>query len=74
MFAEVKMSKQLGTVKWFNDAKGFGFIRSDEAEYFVHYSEIRGSGYRKLDEGQEVTFEPNQGDRGAFAKNVEVVQ
>lgn len=51
------MERLSGTVKWFADEKGFGFIRCDDGrELFVHYSQIRGSGHRRIDEGQAVTF------------------
>lgn len=61
-----------GKVKWFNATKGFGFIVSEEGkDVFVHYSAIAGDGYKTLEEGQEVTFEVEQGERGQLAKNVE---
>ncbi|MFD1431514.1 MULTISPECIES: cold-shock protein [Lacticaseibacillus] len=60
-----------GTVKWFNADKGYGFItREDGSDVFVHFSAIQGDGYKTLDEGQSVTFEVEQGDRGAQAVNV----
>ena len=60
-----------GTVKWFNDAKGYGFIeRPDGADVFVHYSAIAGSGFRSLDEGQAVEFDVVQGPKGQQAANV----
>ena len=60
-----------GTVKWFNDAKGFGFIeQSDGPDVFVHYSAIQGSGFRTLSEGQSVEFETEMGPKGPAAKNV----
>ena len=62
----------LGTVKWFNDAKGFGFIQREEGpDVFVHYSAIRGDGFRTLQEGQEVQFDLYEGDKGPQAQNVE---
>jgi len=65
------MSK--GTVKWFNDDKGFGFIEQEDGEdVFAHYSEIIGDGYKSLSEGQEVTFDLEQGEKGPKALNVEV--
>lgn len=60
-----------GRVKWFNAEKGFGFIERDGGEdVFVHFSAIQGDGYRTLDEGQEVTFEIENGQRGPQAANV----
>jgi CspA family cold shock protein len=63
------MSK--GTVKWFNDAKGYGFIQqSGGDDVFVHFSAIIGEGFRTLQEGEEVEFEVNKTDRGLQAANV----
>jgi CspA family cold shock protein len=63
-----------GTVKWFNDQKGFGFIeQEDGADVFVHHSAIVASGFRSLSEGDRVTFEVEQGPKGPSAKNVTVV-
>jgi len=63
-----------GTVKWFDDDKGFGFIEQEDGEdAFVHYSEIAEEGYKSLEEGQEVEFEVEQGDKGPKAINVEVI-
>ncbi|KRL41617.1 MULTISPECIES: cold-shock protein [Lacticaseibacillus] len=60
-----------GTVKWFNAEKGYGFItRQDGSDVFVHFSAIQGDGYKTLEEGQAVSFEVEQGDRGAQAVNV----
>jgi CspA family cold shock protein len=60
-----------GKVKWFNDAKGYGFIeRPDGDDVFVHYSAIQGSGFRSLSEGQEVEFEVVEGPKGKQAANV----
>lgn len=66
------MSEQLtGTVKWFNDDKGFGFIQqSNGPDVFVHFSAINGTGRRSLAEGQEVTFEVTDGQKGPQANNV----
>ncbi|MBW3563737.1 MAG: cold-shock protein [Acidobacteria bacterium] len=63
-----------GTVKWFNDAKGFGFITSESGEdVFVHYSAIQGNGFRSLAEGAAVEFDVTQGPKGLQASNVETV-
>ncbi len=60
-----------GTVKWFNDAKGFGFITSDEGQdVFVHYSAIQSDGFRSLAEGDAVSFETEDGPKGPKAVNV----
>ena len=65
----------LGTVKWFNDAKGFGFIKQDnQPDVFVHYSQIAGDGFRTLEEGQSVQFELKEGGKGLFAENVSKVE
>lgn len=64
----------LGTVKWFNGGKGYGFIERDEGDdVFVHYSAIDGVGYRNLDEGQRVEFNVEQGAKGLQATNVVIV-
>ena len=64
----------LGTVKWFNDAKGYGFIsRQDGKDVFVHYSVIIGDGFRTLTQGQQVQYEEKEGQRGLFAENVQKV-
>jgi CspA family cold shock protein len=62
---------QQGTVKWFNAEKGFGFIEVEGGDdVFVHFSAIQGDGFKSLDEGQKVTFEVEQGQRGPQATNV----
>ena len=61
-----------GTVKWFSDQKGFGFIEQEEgSDVFVHYSAINGTGYRTLSEGDKVTFEVEEGNKGLAAVNVD---
>jgi CspA family cold shock protein len=61
----------VGTVKWFNENKGFGFIKQEEGpDVFVHYSEISGEGFKTLNEGEEVEFEIIEGDKGPKATNV----
>jgi CspA family cold shock protein len=65
----VEMSE--GTVKWFNDAKGYGFIaREDGSDLFVHHSGIQSDGFKSLDEGAKVTFEVVDGPKGPSATNV----
>ena len=60
-----------GTVKWFNDSKGFGFITcEDGTEVFVHHTAIQASGFRSLHEGQNVEFDVKQGPKGQQAENV----
>ncbi len=61
-----------GTVKWFNDSKGFGFLTRDDGEkdVFVHYSAIQGDGFKSLTEGQRVEFEVVEGGKGPAAENV----
>lgn len=64
----------IGTVKWFNAEKGFGFISRDNGDdIFVHFSAIQGDGYKSLDEGQEVSFDITQGNKGEQAANVSVI-
>ncbi len=63
-----------GTVKWFNEAKGYGFVTPDEGnDVFVHFSAIQGDGFKTLAEGQRVEFEVVQGDKGPQAANVEKI-
>ncbi len=61
-----------GIVKWFSDKKGYGFIEQEDGEdVFVHHADIEGTGFKTLAEGERVTFEIEQSDRGLKAKNVE---
>ncbi len=64
--------RQIGTVKWFNDAKGFGFISRDSGDdVFVHFRAIQGTGFRSLQEGQKVSFKVVQGQKGLQAEEVQ---
>ena len=63
--------RETGSVKWFNDAKGYGFItRANGGDVFVHYSAIRGEGFRSLGEGQQCEFEVVEGQKGPQAQDV----
>lgn len=63
-----------GTVKWFNEAKGFGFITQDDGtDVFAHFSAIQGDGFKTLDEGQEVSFDVVEGEKGPKAENIQKV-
>jgi len=65
------MSKTTGTVKWFNESKGFGFIQQDNGpDVFAHYSAIQGSGFKTLAEGQRVEFTVSQGQKGPQASDI----
>ncbi|MBZ0181972.1 MAG: cold-shock protein [Melioribacteraceae bacterium] len=66
--------REVGTVKWFNNAKGFGFIQRESGEdVFVHFSSIVSEGYKSLKEGQKVEFKLGQGEKGPQAQNVQPV-
>ncbi|HSN19031.1 MAG TPA: cold-shock protein [Usitatibacter sp.] len=64
-----------GTVKWFNDAKGFGFITPDDGgkDLFAHHTEIQANGFKSLKEGQKVEFEPQQGAKGPAAGKIRAI-
>ncbi len=65
----------MGTVKWFNESKGYGFIQQENGpDVFVHYSAIKGDGYKTLAEGQKVEFEVVDGEKGPKASNVVKIQ
>lgn len=68
-------TNQTGTVKWFNEGKGFGFIAQDNGgnDLFAHFSEIRGSGFKTLLENQRVEFDITQGQKGLQAANIRVI-
>ncbi len=67
--------RETGTVKWFNDSKGYGFIQREQGEdVFVHFRAIRGEGHRSLEDGQSVEFTVTQGQKGLQAEDVDVVQ
>ena len=69
------MARELGTVKWFNNSKGYGFIQRDAGgDVFVHFRAIQGDGYRTLVEGQRVEFSVTQGQKGLQAEDVSVVE
>ncbi len=68
------MSDRLtGTVKWFNEGKGFGFLESGGKDYFAHFSAISGDGFKTLNEGASVSFKPAQGAKGPQAEEIEVL-
>jgi len=66
-------ARETGTVKWFNDAKGYGFIQAKGRDYFVHFTDIRADGHRTLTEQQAVEFTPEQTEKGRKAVDVVAV-
>ncbi len=71
---EIEKQMEQGTVKWFNDAKGFGFIsRQNGEDVFVHFSAIQSNGFRSLQEGQAVSFDVKRGAKGWQAENVQIL-
>ena len=68
------MSQTTGTVKWFNDAKGFGFIEQENGpDVFAHFRQIKAEGFKSLREGQKVQFTVTDGQKGPQAENIEVI-
>ncbi|MCH8553326.1 MAG: cold-shock protein [Natronospirillum sp.] len=68
------MSSVTGTVKWFNEAKGFGFIEQESGkDVFAHFSAIVGTGFKTLTEGQAVSFDVTQGQKGLQAENIQAI-
>ena len=73
LLGKFTMSEKIqGTVKWFNESKGFGFIESEGKDYFVHFSAIQSDGFKTLAEGASVLFKATQGQKGPQAEEVEV--
>jgi len=64
---------QQGIVKWFDDQRGFGFIKAEDKEYFVHYKGISGTGFKTLKEGDQVRFETEKSPKGLTAVNVQII-
>jgi len=68
-------AREKGTVKWFNNSKGFGFIQRDQGDdVFVHFKAISGTGYKSLEEGQRVEFSVTQGQKGLQAEEVTIIE
>jgi CspA family cold shock protein len=63
----------LGVVKWFDVKKGFGFVRAEGKDYFIHFKEIKGEGFKSLTEGNKVIFDPSQSAKGAVAKSLVII-
>ena len=74
-FLKGKIQMATGTVKWFNEEKGYGFITPDDGgkDLFAHFSEIVGSGFKSLSEGQKVSFNATQGQKGPQASQIQVI-
>jgi len=74
-FMSTNNNTETGTVKWFNDGKGFGFITPETGgkDLFAHFKEIRGEGFKSLSEGQRVTYEVTQGQKGLQASNIRII-
>jgi CspA family cold shock protein len=75
IFKGINMSTQTGIVKWFNDAKGFGFITPDAGgpDLFAHFQDIQSSGFKSLSENQRVSYEPTVGPKGDKAGNIQIL-
>jgi cold shock protein len=71
---EGNTTMQTGIVKWFNEAKGFGFIASENKDYFVYFKEILGTGFKTLKEGQHVQFNASTSAKGPVAQGVSVIE
>jgi CspA family cold shock protein len=70
----MEVTNMTGKVKWFNAEKGYGFITSDDGQdIFAHYSQIQKDGFKSLEEGESVSFEVVDGDKGPQASNIEVI-
>ena len=63
-----------GKVKWFDEAKGFGFIEANGKEYFAHFKEVKGEGFKRLKEGEAVSFEPGMTSKGPIATSISVIK
>ncbi len=63
-----------GKVVWFSDEKGFGFVESEGKQYFAHFKEISGTGFKKLKEGEAVSFEPGMTSKGPIATSISVIK
>ena len=70
----MKLVVHYGTVKWFNDEKGFGFVEGETEDIFIHYSQIKKEGYKTLETGAKVQYELIETPKGLQAKNIEVIK